>query len=366
VQTPNAMPLSGAQSSALLRAVLRELGGGLQAVGRELRMWRRRAAAIPDPWLRADALSAIDHKRGHTDGAALFWTLPTARELGLLRLLVTFEVIYDYLDNVSEHAASVGAGTGRRLFRALADALDPDAVPVDYYGGLPWSDDGGYLRALVEACQAGCRALPSFEVVGPLIRLEADRLPVLALNHEPDPQRRCAALRRWAAEELDDDHGLRWYELTAAASQSVVTFTLLALAADPRATPADAAALHAAYFPWFAYAVTMLDAYVDQAEDRRNRAHSYIRHYPSNELAVERLCESIEQSATRLLALPCGHRHAVMLGCMVAMYLSKDSATAPQLHASTIRIRRAGGTFTTLLVPVLRLWRICNGQRRTT
>lgn len=329
-------------------------------------MWRERAAAIPDERLRADALHAIDNKRGHTDGAALFWTLPTRRDLGLLRLLVAFEVIYDYLDNVSERGASAGVDNSQHLFTALVDALDPDVAPSDYYRFHPWSDDGGYLRSLVDACRAGCLGLPGFEAVRPFIQLEASRLPVLAINHELNAEQRQTALRLWAHEQFGLDHGLHWWELTAAASQSVVTFTLLALAADPHTTHADAAATHAAYFPWFAYAVTMLDAYVDQDEDERSGAHSYIGYYPSKQAAVARLSESVERSAERLLELPHGRRHAVMLGCMVAMYLSKDSASTPAMRTTTALIRMAGGSLTTMLVPVLRVWRVCNGQTTAT
>jgi tetraprenyl-beta-curcumene synthase len=360
------MPLSGAQRAALLRAAARELGGGLQAVDRELRRWRTQAVAIPDSLLREDALFAIDQKRGHTDGAALFWTLPTPRRIGLLRLLVTFEVIYDYLDNLSERAAGVEVAHAR-LFEALADALDPDGGdPGDYYRALPWAEDGGYLHALVVACRERCRELPGFQAVRPFLAVEAARFPVLALNHDREATRREAVLRRWAGAEFETDHGLEWHELTAAASQSVVTFALLALAADPHATTADAATMHAAYFPWFAYAVTMLDAYVDQHEDRRMGAHSYVGYYRSSERAVDRIVESVARSARSLLALPHGERHAVILGCMVGMYLSKDSASTPDLRDGTVRVRRAGGALTALLVPVLRLWRVANGQTAAT
>ena len=360
------MPLSGAQCAALLRSVGRELGGGLQAVSRELRLWRARAAAIPDPRLRDDALSAIDSKRGHTDGAALFWTLPTPRRVGLLRLLVAFEVIYDYLDNVSERGASAGVRDDEWLFQALVDALDPDLARSDYYRSHPWSDDGGYLHALVTTCRAGCRALPGFEAVRPFIALEASRLPVLALNHELDAEARAIALQRWSAQHFPHDHGLHWYELTAAASQSVVTFTMLALATDPHMTTATASATYDAYFPWFAYAVTMLDAFVDQLDDRAEGAHSYISYYPAPECAVSRLTESVERSARSLLALPYGERHAIILGCMIGMYLSKDSASTPELRPGATEIRRAGGSLAGMLVPVLRMWRICNGQSQAT
>lgn len=360
------MPLNAPQRSALARAVTWQLGGGLQAVRRELRMWRRRAAAIPDPLLRADALHAIDSKRGHTDGAALFWTLAPARNVGLLRLLVAFEVIYDYLDNVSERGAAAGVEHGEWLFRALADALDPDAPVCDYYRFHPWSDDGGYLAGLVAACRAGCRRLPGFAAVRPVIGVELSRVAVLAKNHELDRHRRESALRQWAADEFGEAGELRWYELTAAASQSVVTFTLLALATNESATSALARATHSAYFPWFAYGVTMLDAFVDQPEDERHGVHSYVAYYPTREHAVRRICESVERAAQNLLALPDGERHAVLLGCMVAMYLSKDSAREPELRSGARRICAAGGTLAQTLMPVLRLWRILNRQRSAT
>ncbi len=358
----DALPLGWRQWAALLRAMAWELGWGLRAVSAELARWRERATAIPDLRLRADALHALDAKRGHTDGAALFWTLPPRRDERLLRLLVTYEVIYDYLDNVSERGASEGVRDGRQLFSALADALDPERPRRDPYRDHPWRDDGGYLDALIEACRAGCRHLPAFEVVRPFLELETSHAPVLALNHELDAARRNTALRTWAGAELPDRDGLRWYERTAAASQSVVVFALLALAADPDVTAADAAATYRAYFPWFAYAVTMLDSFVDQAEDAREGAHSYVAHYPHPELVVERLRESVEHAARRQLSLPYGERHTVLLGCMIAMYLSKDSARTLGLRDSSERVAQAGGSLTALLLPILRLWRICNAQ----
>jgi tetraprenyl-beta-curcumene synthase len=361
----NAMPLGRSQCLALLRAVLYELRWGLAAVSRELRRWRGRAMSIPDAGLRADALHALECKRGHTDGAALFWTLPGRPGLQLLRLLVTYEVIYDYLDNVSERAAAAGH-RGEQLFLALGDALDPDRPLADYYRSCPFGEDGGYLRALVQDCRALSRLLPSFDVVRPYIARETARAAVLAINHDPVPARRDDSLRAWVATELSDAGDLHWYELAAAASQSVVTFALLALAAEPDATRADAQQTYQAYFPWFAYAVTMLDSYVDQAEDLASGAHSYIAHYPSHGLAVLRLCESAKQSARRLLALRHGERHAVLLGCMIAMYLSKDSARADEARASTRRVGRAGGRLTAILLPVLRIWRISTSQTSAT
>jgi tetraprenyl-beta-curcumene synthase len=363
--TPNALPLTRSQCSALLTATARQLRWGLRAVAGEIRTWRAHAAAIPDPALRRDALSALNDKRGHADGAALFWTLPRARNGELLRTLVRYELLQDFLDTVTEHGAAVGPDYGEPLCLALADALDPERTVADYYAGRR-PDDGGYLAALVAGCRDGCRALPGYDVVRPLLVREAQRSRVLVINHRRDEASRDAELRHWAIQHLRDERELEWFERTAAASGWITTHALLAAAASETVTCEEAVATHAAYFPWLAMALTMLDSYADQAEDRANGDHSYIGHYATPEAAVERLCESVARAASGVLALPDGERHAVLLGCMIALYLSKDSARAPMLRETTACIAAAGGTLPKLLLPVLRTWRICNGQRRTT
>ncbi|HZV74068.1 MAG TPA: DUF2600 family protein, partial [Conexibacter sp.] len=117
------------------------------------------------------------------------------------------------------------------------------------------------------------------------------------------------------------------------------------------------------YFPWVSLATVMLDGYVDQAEDAAGGSHSYLEHYGDEALASTRLRESIERSARGVMGLPNGHRHAVLVACMTAMYLSKDSARAPELRETTRELVAAGGSLTRLLLPVLRLWRIRYGQR---
>lgn len=365
---PNSLPLSRQQFAALARAIHLQLRWGLRGVSDELREWRRQARAIPDATLRTDALYALDAKRGHSDGAGLFWTLPTRRRPELLRLLVTYDLIYDYVDEVGERAANDIGISDPHLYSALVDALDPTAEPADdYYRSLPWSNDGGYLRALVDRCRNGCRRLPSFDVVRPLLALELARFDVLALNHAADPVERAASLRTWAAREFPGKTDMSWFELSAASSsQSIVTLALLALASDPAATLADAEATYAAYYPWWALCVTMMDSYADQADDRARGAHSYIAYYPTRDVAAGRLAEGVERAAEGVLRLPRGERHAVLLACMVALYLSKDGAWAAEMRSSTNKLRQSGGALTTILLPILRAWRLLNRQSAAT
>jgi tetraprenyl-beta-curcumene synthase len=363
---PIAMPLSRRQWSALLAAATRELSWGLRAVSHELRTWRVRAQAIPDARLRVHALEALDHKRGHADGAAMFATLPRRRDLVLLRTVVRYELLQDFLDSVTEPGAALGPQHGEQLYLALADALDPGRPIADHYRHHPGRDDGGYVAALVAGCRAGCRALPGYPAVRPLLVREAQRAGVLVVNHDPDETARDEVLRRWAATHLPHHGDLAWHELTAAASGWITTHALLAVAASETATAADAQATYDAYFPWLALTLTLIDSYVDQAEDAVAGNHNYLSHYDSAAAAVERLRESVARAAHDVLALPQGERHAVLLGCMVALYLSKDSARTPELRATTASIAAAGGSLTRLLLPVLRLWRIGNGQASAT
>jgi tetraprenyl-beta-curcumene synthase len=362
---PAPAPLTARGLLVLARAAARELTWALPAVAREVRAWRSLAGTIPDPTIRRDALSALARKRGHTDGAALFCILPRARAPTLLALLVACEITWDFLDSVNERAAAAGPLNGRRLHLALPHALDPDVPLCDYYRLNPSRDDGGYLTALVRFCRDACPRLPSYRHVRRLAAGEAWRAQVLALNHILDPVRRDAALRRWARSDCPAGDDASWYELTGAASASLTVHALLALAAEPNIDTADLPNVQSAYNPWISAATTMLDSFVDQAEDEANGDHSYIAHYPDGERAIERVGELVGRSLAEAAGLPDGERHTLIVACMAAMYLSKDSAWTADMRPRTRELIRAGGPLTRLLLPILRLWRVAYSQRST-
>jgi tetraprenyl-beta-curcumene synthase len=350
---------------ALARAAIRELGWGLRSVSREVTHWRAFAAEISDDALRYDALEAIDCKRANIDGAALFSTLPRARSGDLLRLLVAYEILADFLDSTSERGAHMGTENGLQLHRALVEAVDPQLCVSDYYRYHPWRDDGGYVRALVGTCRAICLRLPSYQVVQPLVTRAAHLAQVLALNHEEDAPRRDAMLKEWAGANFHGEGELAWFEWAAGASAWLTILALLALAADPGLDAGQAQATYAAYLPWVSLTGTMLDSYGDAEEDAANLAHSYIAHYSSAEVATRRVREIIRRSMEEVASLRDGARHLVIVSCMTAMYLSKDSVRASGTRARTASLIHAAGPLTRLLVPVLRAWRIFYDQRTT-
>ncbi len=323
--------------------------------------WRRLARVIPNPAIRIDALNALTDQRTHIDGAALFSILPRARSPTLLRLLVAYEVIWDYLDNVNERSAGAGVMNGLQLHRALVDALDPGSPMADYYRHSPWRDDGGYLVALVMACRAPCEHLPSYGLLRPYLMREAIRGRICALNHAPDAFQRDALLRAWAKREFPQGHEAQWFELTAAASTNLTLFALMALASEPSCSEDVIAQTAHAYFPWISVLTAMLDSYVDQEEDVASGGHSYVSHYPTPRFAIERVSQLMRRCVAEAGALRDGEKHVVIAGCMFAMYLSRDSALAPPRREITKRLIWAGGSLARLLHPLLRLWRIVYG-----
>jgi tetraprenyl-beta-curcumene synthase len=357
----NPTPLRPALLRALTSAVARELLWGMREVAREIGAWRARAELIRDGPLRDDALHSLERKRTNTEGAALFATLLDGRNRDALRLLVVYQAIWDFLDSLGERHPT--EANGRELHQALIDALDPDSPRADYYRHHPWGDDGGYLAALVESCRERCRVLPGYERVRPFVVKEAKRAQVQALNHLFDRQERDTALRRWAETEFEDGEELRWFELTAAASASLVIHPLLALSGKADLTDAEIADTRAAYWPWVSLTTTMLDNYVDQAEDAESGNHNYFTHYADGEQGVRQLCNYIHRSTSGALALPNGNRHAIVVSAMVAMYLSKDGHGSPSARHDLRRLADAGGSLVCLLVPILKVWRIVYSQR---
>jgi tetraprenyl-beta-curcumene synthase len=303
-----------------------------------------------------DALRSIAHKRDQAHGAALFSVLPRRRHERLVRLLVAYQTIWDYLDNVSERHLGREPGA---LHGALCDALDPDAQASSYYGCASADPDGGYLRALVASCQESCASLPGYALVRPLVLAGVARCAVQTANHEPLRGRRELALKRWAASELQPDPALAWFESTAAAS-AYLPHPLLALACDPQLDVADVARTQHAYFPWVSLAIAMLDSYVDRAEDRRRAQHSYVGYYRDDALALARTCEIVRHAVCEAGAL--GARHAVLVAAMVAMYLSKRDARAKEMRVASRQLLRAGGSISRVLAPQLLVWR-CMRER---
>ncbi len=304
-----------------------------------MRYWRRRASEIPDPVLRQHALATHRGKSAHCEGAAAFATLVgPAQRAGVVRALVAFQAMYDYLDTISEQPCANAFSNNRQLHRALVTALDPGSSHIDYYAFHTEDDDGGYLREQIEVCRTVCAALPSFELVAPCLRVAAVRaMESQAHVHTSGAPGGRLAIARWAAEQTSTTLDLLWWESAAASGSSLAIHALLAVAADPRLTATGAAAVSQAYFPWGGALQGLLDSVVDELEDDRDGSLAYVAFYATTGDASRRLAQIAGRTMALVRPLPHAATHHVIVAAMACLYLSSPVTGRP----GTREIRRA-------------------------
>lgn len=322
---------------------------------RELRRWRTRAAAIPHPSLRELASRTLAHEGLNAEGAALFATLaPILRRRATTRLLVAFQVMYDYLDALTEQPTPEPLKTSRQLHRALLVALGAVPPADEYFAHHPAREDGGYLAELALSCRALFVGLPG------VCAVETHAVRAAMRSAEGQSHSHAAAftteheLIRWAKEQTPPGLDLRWWETAAAAESSLVIHALLASAARTGMTPAHAASIDAAYWPWITGLNALLDDLIDTAEDAAEGTHSYITRYGSPALCAQRLAAIATAADNAIDRLPRRRRHAVIFAAMTSYYLAAPQASNPEIQPVACLVPAAIRTDLRGLVGMLR------------
>jgi tetraprenyl-beta-curcumene synthase len=344
---------------ALVQANARYWSTVLPHVHRGLRHWEEAAREIPDPNLRDLALDNIAHERFNTEVAATLATLaPRRHRLQAIEAIVALQVMYDYLDSLSEEPAPDPLGNSRLLFSAFTASLTLEQVePVDYYRDHPHDNDGGYLEALVVACQRAFQRLPKADVVAPVARDAALRCGESQTRTHAIETLGTAQLAEWATPAAEGT-GLRWWEYTAGAVASILSVhALIAAAADVRTTSVEARNLDTAYL--FISAVsTLLDSVIDERHDTKEGSHSFISYYEDEDVMAERIGAVVARAATEGCSIHNGGHHHMTAAGVAAYYLSAPAADKPPGRAVKTR---AVKELHPLILPVLgtfRLWRL--------
>lgn len=309
---------------------------------RELAAIRRRAAAIPDPELRAQALSSISEKAYHVQGGAILATfLKGGAADRYIAIIAPLETIYDYLDNLCDRLPNLDPGAYATLHEALLDALDPAAPLRDYYRAGPARDDGGYLHSLVAAVRGGIEALPDYEPVrAHALRIAGLYAELQTFKHLPEAQR-IAACEDWFARRGAGLESLRWWEFAAACGSSLPIFALLFLASRQ---PVEVGTVHAtidAYFPNLSAVHILLDYFIDQAEDRAHKELNFVACYPTTKEMVERMRGLIEQTTARLRHVAQPDHHEFLLRSMCLFYLTHPKVFEQRLERESAAVLAA-------------------------
>lgn len=323
----------------------------------ELRRWKRCAQSIPDPVLKGHALEKLSGEALNPEAAAFFAVLaPKASRSRLVRLIVAYQAMYDYLDAVNEASTSLPLQDGLQLHRALLDVVKPQRISTDYYAHHPRSNDGGYLNALISECSEVLATLPSKLALTTALVAAIERCgEAQAHNHavliDGNDQ-----LVRWSETQIS--RGYLWWEIVAAGISCLAIHALFAAAATSKITPQEAERVDTAYFPPVCAISALLDSLIDLPHDAGTTNHSFAGHYNSSDHAAERYAAIIADADKRLAGLRYARRHRIILTGITSYYLSAPEARYTFARTVTSRAINAANPVIWLMLVVMRVRRM--------
>ncbi len=323
--------------SGPLRLMWRMYRNGLPLVDRALQKWRERIKQIPNDELRTQAIASISTKTFHCQGGAVFATLNPSRCPDLVELIVAFQTISDYLDNLCDRSTSMDERDFRQLHQAMIDAATPErTIDCDYYQFRDDRDDEGYLCALVQTCQRILRTFPKYGIVAEYaqrwIALYADLQVFKHLDWSEREQR----LLSWWNEHQSEWPELRWNEFAAAAGSTLGVFLMFAIASDTDTSPETVRSNASLYFPWICGLHILLDYFIDQEEDRLGGDLNFCSYYDSPEQVGERIRWMLETATKTISEGNLAKFNRMVIEGLMAVYLSDSKvATQPSVRLVT-------------------------------
>jgi hypothetical protein len=336
-----------------------------------------RAMAIPDSRLRALALGKLSEESFNAETAAMLATLaPRRRRADAITAIVACELLYDYLDAVTEESLDPDEASER--MGLLSEAVAPGAP-----AGAQAGEDGGYARALVAASQGALARLPAAAAVDAAVKRGAARCAEAQVRIHTSAERELVLAgsgtrRERVAPDADTGHaelcswaqraalgtGLEWRTYLAGAAASIVAVhALIAAAADPRTTAAQARAIDDAYLSVSAL-TTMLDSLVDYERDAHEGARWLVRHYGDRERLAEALAAHVRHTEAQLRALPHAAHHLMLLVGAVAYLSSGVPADDTRTRALLAPIHAQLRPLAAPTLAYMRVWRAAKRSGR--
>lgn len=334
-------------------------------VRRELRRWQLRAREIPDPGLRSVALERIEKEGFNAEVAATLATLaPRMQRHNVVEAIVALELLYDYLDALTEQPSPDPLLDGSTLFGAFTDAIGPSAGGGgDYFRHHPGADDGGYMRELSETTRAALARLPAAAAVAAVAQRAAARCAQAQIRMHAAPSIGDEQLESWATEQAEDTQ-LGWRELLAGTASSVLALhALIAAAADPRTTPEQAVELEQAYLS-IGVLITLLDSLVDHSRDMDCGEPGFVRLYGGGDELAATLIRGAARAADQANTAKDGAHHVMTLVGVVAYYTSHPGARTTLGRPVAERLQAQLRPLITPTLAVMRSWRLAKRAHR--
>lgn len=320
----------------------------LPTVHEFLSEWRKKAEAIPDQELRTQALMSIDSKTFHCEGGAIYALLAGEQFREVVRFIVAYQTISDYLDNLCDRSTSLDPKDFRALHQSMPDALTVGASIKDYYEFRNEKNDGGYLTDLVETCQETIAEFPAYSSVQNENVALANLYSDLQVHKHVKVEERVPRLQKWFDEHREKVGDMSWYEFSASTGSTLGIFCMTAYSAGKRElTKQEAEIIKDGYFPWVQGLHILMDYFIDQEEDRAGGDLNFCFYYKNEEHMLTRMEHFFKEADRSLKKLPNGKFHRLINNGLIAIYLADDKVKKDvDLKKKGKRLIRSGGVST--------------------
>jgi tetraprenyl-beta-curcumene synthase len=326
----------------------------------QLRRWEIRAQQIPDPRLQELARGKLRNERFNVEVAAMIATIAPARYRNrTVEAIVALQLMYDYLDALTEQPTADPIRDGLQYSQAFIDAVTtaPGKPAGDYYAHYPGDGDQGYLAELALTVRTAIAQLPAIDAISEIIPASAARCAEAQVRIHAAPSSGTEQLESWATHEALATE-LQWREWLFGAMGSVVAaHALIALAADEHATRQQAREIDDTYLS-LCVLTTVLDHLVDHEHDMLTGEHSYIHLYETRQELADQITIITHRVIGCAGTIPNGPHHVMILSGVVAYYTSQPSAKCEFARPITEHTRNQLRPLITPTLATMHAWRI--------
>lgn len=292
------------------------------AVHHELAYWKKRAAQIPNPELRRQALSSIEHKTFHCEGGAILALMAGSHFEKAVKFIVAYQTISDYLDNLCDRSTSLDPLDFSALHESMADALKLTSDPQNYYRLRTDQNDGNYLHDLSATCRSILRDLEHYDLIQSYLFELCHYYCDLQVHKHVLPEERVPRLKKWFDCFQNQFPDMEWYEFSACAGSTLGIFCLVSYALRDDFKKEDAIQIRNGYFPYIQGLHILLDYFIDQEEDKREGDLNFCFYYENQQQLINRLKHFVAEADRQTKSLPHRDFHRLINRGLLGVYLS--------------------------------------------
>lgn len=292
------------------------------AVHQELSVWKRRAENIPNTELRTQALASIEGKTFHCEGGAILALTANEDYKKVIRFIVAYQTISDYLDNLCDRSTSLDPADFAALHESMSDALSLDETRKNYYRLRADQDDDGYLNDLVETCQSVLSEMKNYPLIKEYLLELCDYYCDLQVHKHVVQEERVPRLEKWFQQYQNRLPEMEWYEFSACSGSTLGIFCLVSYAMREDFLEKDAENIRKGYFPYIQGLHILLDYFIDQEEDRDGGDLNFCFYYKDQETLFKRLKHFVLEADKHTEFLPHKKFHQLINRGLLGVYLS--------------------------------------------